>query len=97
MTKRTKYSHEFKAEAIRMVLNESKSADDVGKMLKIHPSTIRKWIAKYKKNGDDAFPGNGNQTPAEREISRLKKEIKELKQEKEILKKATAYFAKEIL
>lgn len=97
MTKRNKYSQEFKTEAINMVLNEEKSADDVGKMLKIHPSTIRKWIARYRKDGEDAFPGNGNQTPAEKEIARLKKEIKELKQEKDILKKATAYFAKEIL
>lgn len=97
MTKRNKYSPEFKTEAIKMVLNEGKSADEVGKSLGVHPTSIRNWVLKVSENGDQAFPGNGNQTPAEKEISRLLKENKELKQERDILKKATAYFAKEIL
>ena len=97
MTKRNKYSLEFKQEAINMVLNEEKSVDEVGKSLGVHPTSIRDWILKYKKNGTQSFTGNGNQTPAEKEISRLLKENKELKQERDILKKATAFFAKEIL
>jgi len=80
-----------------MVLNEGKSPDEVGKSLGVHPTSIRNWVLKVNENGDQAFPGNGNQTPAEKEISRLLKEVKELKQERDILKKATAYFAKEIL
>lgn len=97
MTKRNKYSPEFKTEAINMVLNEGKSVDQVGKSLGVHPTSIRAWILKYKENGTQSFTGNGNKTPAEKEIARLLKENKELKQEREILKKATAYFAKEIL
>jgi transposase len=97
MTKRNKYSPEFKTEAINMVLNEGKSTDEVGKSLGVHPTSIRNWVTKYKENGTQSFTGNGNKTPAEKEISRLLKENKELKQERDILKKATAYFAKEIL
>ena len=97
MTKRSNYSKEFKTEAIKMVLNEGKSTDEVGKSLGVHPTSIRDWIKKYKNNGTQSFTGNGNQTPAEKEIAQLKRENKELKQERDILKKATAYFAKEIL
>ena len=97
MTKRSKYSPEFKTEAIKMVLDEGKSTDEVGKSLGVHPTSIRDWIKKYQNNGTQSFTGNGNKTPAEKEISRLLKENKELKQERDILKKATAYFAKEIL
>ena len=80
-----------------MVLNEGKSVDEIGNSLGVHPTSIRAWISKYKKNGTQSFIGNGNQTPAEKEITQLKKENKELRQERDILKKATAYFAKEIL
>lgn len=97
MTKRNKYSPEFKTEAINMVLNEGKLPNEVGKSLGVHPTSIKNWISKYKKNGTQSFTGNGNRTPAEKEIARLLKENKELKQERDILKKATAYFAKEIL
>lgn len=97
MTKRNKYSPEFKTEAIKMVLDQGKSPADVGSSLGVHPASIKNWISKYKKSGVKSFTGNGNRTPAEKEIARLLKENKELKQEREILKKATAYFAKEIL
>jgi transposase len=97
MTKRSKYSPEFKTQAINMVLNEAKPIDEVAKSLGVHPTSIRDWIKKYKIDGTQSFTGNGNKTPAEKEISRLLKEVKELKQERDILKKATAYFAKEIL
>ena len=89
MTKRNKYSPEFKTEAINMVLNEGKSIDEIGNSLGVHPTSIRAWILKYKENGTQGFTGNGNQTPAEKEITRLLKENKELKQERDILKKAT--------
>jgi transposase len=70
--------------------------EEVARDLGIAHSNLRRWRAQYSKNGELAFPGNGKQrlTPQEEEIRRLKKELYEVQQERDILKKALAIFTK---
>jgi len=68
----------------------------VARDLGIAHSNLRRWRAQYGKKGELAFPGNGKQrlTPQEEEVRRLKKELYEVQQERDILKKALAIFTK---
>ena len=90
------YSEEFKKNAVEHSLTSEKSVEEVAQDLGIAHSNLRRWRAQYGKNGELAFPGNGKQrlTPQEEEIRRLKKELDEVKQERDILKKALAIFTK---
>ncbi|AFZ69620.1 IS3 family transposase [Deinococcus peraridilitoris] len=96
MTNRKVYTAEFKQEAVRLAEttgNVSGTARDLG----ISDSVLRKWIKAAQQQGQRAFPGQGRQllTPEQEEIKRLRAENEILRQEREILKKAAAFFAKE--
>lgn len=86
------YSREFKIEAVKMT-HEAK-VPTVAKKLGISKSALYRWQAEYKNDPEAAFPGKGNLTDKDAEIARLKKELKEAQMEVEILKKATAIFAR---
>jgi len=90
------YSEEFKKNAVGHSLTSEKSVEEVAQDLGIAHSNLRRWRAQYRKNGELAFPGNGKQkfTPQEEEIRRLKKELYDVSQERDILKKALAIFTK---
>ena len=92
---RRQYSEEFKKDAVGHSLTSEKTVIEVAQDLGIAHSNLRRWRAQYGKNGELAFPGNGKQrlTPQEEEeIRRLKKELYDVKQERDILKKALAIF-----
>ena len=93
---RRQYSKEFKKDAVSHSLTSEKTVEEVARDLGIAHSNLRRWRAQYSKNGEIAFPGKGKQrlTPQEEEIRRLKKELYEVKQERDILKKAVAIFTK---
>jgi len=95
MSNRTKYSKEFKLDAINLVLEQGYSQTDAGKALSINPKMLSRWIKEHQDDDGHAFRGNGKLTPDQEEIRRLRDENKRLKMEKEILKKATVFFAKE--
>ena len=63
--------------------------------MNINATMLRRWEQEQRANGDQAFPGKGHQLPDLEEIARLKRELKRALTDIEILKKATAYFAKE--
>jgi len=77
-------------------LTSEKTVEEVARDLGIAHSNLRRWRAQYGEKGELAFPGNGKQrlTPQEEEIRRLKKELYEIQQERDILKKALAIFTK---
>jgi transposase len=96
---RNKYSEEYKTSAIKMVLEEGKTAPEVAQNLGIRVSLLYKWIRKHK--GVDS---KGKTNDFQEEIRQLKTEIQELKKQlvtsemyREILKKAAAYFAAQTL
>ena len=93
---RRQYSEEFKKDAVGHSLTSEKTVEEVARDLGIAHSNLRRWRAQYSKNGELAFAGNGKQrlTPQEEEIRRLKKELYEVQQERDILKKALAIFTK---
>ncbi len=66
-----------------------------GQLLKIHPNLISRWAKELKESGHEAFPGIGHQRPELEEIARLKREVKRLQEENEIIKKSLGYFARE--
>jgi|KBSSwiStaDraftv2_1062776.scaffolds.fasta_scaffold1222386_1 transposase len=91
---RKAYSAEFKREAVRLVkggLTASQVARDLG----VVGNVVARWVREDQGDPDRAFPGQGKMKVDEAEVDRLRKEIIKLKAERDLLKKATAYFAKE--
>jgi transposase len=93
-TRRT-FTPEFKAEAVRLVTEQGKSLAEVARDLGLGESMLRAWKQALTKNGAQAFPGRGNPPALEEELRRLRAENKRLTMERDILKKATAFFARE--
>lgn len=88
------YDPEFKQEAVRLVVEEGYSRSEVSRRLEVSRLTIGKWVRAVEKNKEKAFT-KGDLTPEQEELRRLREENRQLKMEREILKKATAFFAKE--
>ena len=96
MTRR-QFSREFKLEAVKLVRERGVSVAQAARDLDVHENVLRKWIRQQKADPQQAFPGHGHMKPEQAEIDRLRKEVAKLKAERDILKKAAAYFAKEAL
>ncbi len=90
------YSPEFRAEAVKLVEQTGMSIDRAATQLSIPKSRLSNWV-RAKKKGQLAAVGQGQQFPNEQEIelARLRKELAEMKLERDLLKKIAAYFAKE--
>lgn len=95
MQKRRKFSREFKLEAVRLVKERGVSVAQAARALDLHENVLRKWIREVSADPQQAFPGQGQMKPEQLEIARLRKEVAKLKAERDILKKAAAFFAKE--
>jgi transposase len=95
MTKpRRKFTKEFKSEVVRLVLNEGKSVAEVARDLDLLESSVYVWLRQAQIDAGNG-PDGALTTAEKEELARLRKEVRELKLEREILKKATAFFAKE--
>jgi transposase len=95
MRTRRRFSREFKIQAVRLVLERGVSMAQAARDLDVHVSVLRTWVREHRANPAHAFPGVGQQTPEAAEVTQLKREVARLKMERDILKKAAAYFAKE--
>ncbi len=91
-----RYSREFKLEAIRLAQNSDKPITEVARELGIRVNQIYKWKNQLAEKQDSAFPGQGRQLGKDAELTGLKRENQRLREENEILKKAAAYFAREL-
>ena len=89
-----KFSPELKAEVCKLAEAGLQTYKELGEKFDIPPALIGRWLKMSQEEGRDAFRGRGNRTELEAENLRLRKELSELREEKEILKKAAAYFAK---
>jgi len=92
---RRKFTREFKLEAVRLIKERGVSVAQASQDLGVHQSQLRDWVKKFADDPVHAFPGHGQMKPEQLEIARLKREVIKLKAERDILKKAAAYFAKE--
>ena len=90
---RSTYTAEFKLQAVKMVTDQKLSLAEVARRLGVGENCLRNWRAAAKEKGEAAFPGHGNPTPADDELRRLRAENTRLKAERDLLKKAAAYFA----
>ncbi len=91
---RRKFDKEFKLAAVRMVTEDKLSKVEVARRLGVNPTQIRQWVQEIISEGSEqAFPGNGKLKPWEEEIRKLKQENRDLRMEREFLKKSAAYFA----
>jgi transposase len=95
MRARRKHSREFKVEAVRLVRERGVTVAQAARDLDLSPTLIRKWVREFVADPKAAFPGQGQQKPEDAEITRLRREVARLKMERDILKKAAAYFASE--
>lgn len=89
------FSREFKLEAVRLVRERGVAKSHAARELGVHVNVLRKWLKDYEADPTQAFPGHGQLKPEQAEIARLKRELARTKAERDILKKAIAYFAKE--
>jgi transposase len=95
MSTRRTFSGEFKREAVRLVRERGVAISQAARDLDLHENVLRKWVRELVVDPKHAFPGQGQMKPEQAEIERLKKEVARLRMERDILKKAAAYFAKE--
>ena len=94
--KRRKHSEEFKRDAVALSYKSEKSMTEIADDLGIHRSVLVRWRKEFDEYGDKAFPGNGLRklSPTEEENLRLKKELADVKEERDILKKAVHIFSR---
>jgi transposase len=92
---RRQYTKEFKREAVELANRGDYTVTAAARSLGISRNMLDRWRREYRKREQDAFPGAGHQTPELEELNRLREENRKLKMEREILKKAAAFFAKE--
>jgi transposase len=90
---RTTYTAEFKLAAVKMVTDQKLSVAEVARRLDVGENLLREWKKAFHARGEAAFPGHGHPPPAEDELRRLRAEVTRLKAERDLLKKAAAYFA----
>jgi transposase len=93
--KRRKFSREFKIEAVRLAAEGGQTIAEVARELGINANLLGRWKQQLTENADEAFPGKGRMRPLEEEVRRLQRELKQTRQERDFLKRATAYFARE--
>jgi transposase len=97
VTIRKKYSKEFKLDAISLVVEQQYTRAEAARSLEINPNLITRWLKENEQdNNGQVFRGNGKLTPEQEEIRQLKAKVRQLEMDKNILKEATVFFAKEI-
>ena len=97
MKKQQRYTPEFRAEAVKLVSEQGLSQETAAKRLAIPKGTLANWMAATKASNGPSAPGARSATELAAENARLRKELAEARMERDILKKATAYFARESL
>lgn len=94
MKEQRKYDREFKFNAVKLYQESGKSLAQLAADLGIPMTTLATWAKQFKENGNKSFPGSGVLMPCNEELYRLRKELADVKQERDILKKAVAIFSK---
>ena len=93
--KRKSYTAEFKREAVRLVTEQRYGVAETARNLGINVKMLRRWKQEYTANTQAAFPGNGHLPPDQEELRQLRDEVKRLRMERDILKKAMRFFVNE--
>jgi transposase len=94
---RTVYTPEFKEEAVKLVLAQGLSIEQAAQRVSIPKATLANWVANAKRGPAVAAPGSRSVAELEAENAKLRKELADARMERDIVKKAAAYFARESL
>lgn len=94
MKKQRRFSREFKQEAVRLIEESGKSVADIAEDLGVSDNSLYRWRQEFRRDGEQAFPGKGHLKADDEYVRRLERELKIVKQERDILKKAVAIFSK---
>lgn len=93
----SKYTEEFQRDAVDLVRSSGRPINQVARELGMSHETLRNWVRKRERQtGTPAAASDAGVADKDAEIARLRREVAELRQEKEILRRAAAYFAKEM-
>ena len=92
---RRRFTREFKLVAVKLIRERGVGVAQASRDLGVHQTQLRDWVKAFADDPSQAFPGHGQLKPEQAEIARLKREVTKLKAERDILKKAAAYFAKD--
>ena len=95
MATRKKYTREFKEDAVRLVTEQGYNHSEAARNLGIDRGMLGRWVKAAQEDESEAFRGNGKWSVEQEELRRLRAENRRLRMEREMLKKATAFFAKE--
>ena len=93
-TSRKVYTREFKVEAARLLEESELSAQQIADDLGISTSSLNRWRRELKTDPEQAFPGNGNLKPRDQEVEQLRRELRRVRQERDILKKTLVIFSR---
>jgi transposase len=93
MSKRKRYSPEYKRELVDLVRRSQSSCRQIALEVGVNPNMLTRWVREAGAGGGKAFPGGG--TPRDEEMARLKRELSKVSRERDFLKDAAAYFAKQ--
>lgn len=93
--RRRNHSREFKLEAVKQVVEQGRSVTEVAIGLGINPNMLTRWKTELQAEGPQAFRGNGVLSATDEELRQLRRRLAIAEQERDILKKALAYFAKD--
>jgi transposase len=91
---RKKYERQFKIDAVSMVVNGERTVASVARDLGLDPNVLHRWKRELSSDESEAFPGKGRLGPQEEELRRLRRELEQAKEDRDILKKALAFFSK---
>ena len=95
MAGRRKFTREFKLEAVKLVRDRGVTTSQAARDLDLNVNVLRSWVRAFREDPTQAFPGEGQQKPDDVEVTQLRREVARLKMERDIIKKAVAFFAKE--
>jgi transposase len=96
MGQRQRFTKEFKLEAVQLLKQSGRPAAEIARELGIPRNRLYTWAAQLEVHPDASFPGSGRQPAPAAELARLRREVARLTEERDILKKAAAYFAKDL-
>ena len=91
---RRKFDAQFKLDALRLIQESNRKISDIARELGIRPELLYRWKGEHAADPEQAFPGKGHMKPDEEYVRRLERELTQARQERDILKKALAYFSK---
>jgi transposase len=91
---RKAFDRQFKIDAVNLVINGQRGVSEVARDLGIDSNLLYRWKRELTNEGSESFPGKGRLGPQEEELRKLRKELEQVKEDREILKKALAFFSK---